>query len=78
MVLLILFISSSCCFLIKEAFKTPTLLHCAAINAHANVIQWLKQKSFPPIAKCRRLFDLQENVSLYEFLIIMDEYGVYI
>ena len=43
--------------------SVPTLLHCAALNNHMNVAEWLKQKAYPPTAKLKRELDQDEHVS---------------
>jgi ankyrin len=41
----------------------PTLLHCAALEGRAEVVDWLQGRVYPPHTKCRRILDLDGRVS---------------
>lgn len=51
---------------IQKVLAAPTLLHCAALNNHASVLDWLRhiEKPYPPVTKCKRVLNFNDNVSL--------------
>lgn len=51
----------------KPPLHAPTLLHSAALCNQTKVVEWLKQKAYPPNAKWRRELGHGKNVSHTQF-----------
>ena len=44
--------------------SAPTLLHCAAHSNQSHVVDYLRQISYPPTTRCKRVIDEDRNVSI--------------
>lgn len=48
--------------LLQTVPSVPTLLHCAALTNQGHIVDYLRQISYPPTKRCKRIIDEDRNV----------------
>lgn len=48
--------------LLQTVPSVPTLFHCAALTNQGHIVDYLRQISYPPTKRCKRIIDKDRNV----------------